>query len=65
MPGIVGLITKLPRGEAERQLLAMLGTLRHEPFYVTGMIVVRRVLGRVRWMGGSEGFVFRRHASKQ
>ena len=36
MPGIVGLITKLGRAEAERQLLAMIGTLRHEPFYVTG-----------------------------
>jgi asparagine synthase (glutamine-hydrolysing) len=36
MPGLVGLITKVGREEAERQLLAMLGTLRHEPFYTTG-----------------------------
>ena len=36
MPGIVGLITKVRRADAERQLLAMLGTLRHEPFYTTG-----------------------------
>jgi asparagine synthase (glutamine-hydrolysing) len=36
MPGLVGLITKLQREDAERQLLAMLGTLRHEPFYTTG-----------------------------
>jgi asparagine synthase (glutamine-hydrolysing) len=36
MPGLVGLITKVRREDAERQLLAMLGTLRHEPFYVTG-----------------------------
>src|ERR1039457_4186578 len=36
MPGIVGLITNAPREHAEQQLLAMLGTLRHEPFYVTG-----------------------------
>ena len=36
MPGIVGLITKLPRERAERALIAMLGTLCHEPFYVTG-----------------------------
>jgi asparagine synthase (glutamine-hydrolysing) len=36
MPGIVGLITKARREDAERQLLAMLGTLRHEPFYTTG-----------------------------
>src|ERR1017187_6007230 len=36
MPGIVGLITKAPREGAEQQLLAMLGTLRHEPSYVSG-----------------------------
>ena len=36
MPGIVGLIAKLPKNRAERELSAMLGTLRHEPFYVTG-----------------------------
>ena len=36
MPGIVGLITKVRREDAERQLLAMLGTLRHDPFYTMG-----------------------------
>ena len=36
MPGLVGLITKVRREDAERQLLAMLGTLRHEPFYTMG-----------------------------
>src|ERR1700732_4793082 len=36
MPGLVGLITKVRRKDAERQLLAMLETLRHEPFYATG-----------------------------
>lgn len=36
MPGLVGLITKMRRENAEHQLLAMLETLRHEPFYVTG-----------------------------
>jgi asparagine synthase (glutamine-hydrolysing) len=36
MPGLVGLITKIRREDAERQLLVMLGTLRHEPFYATG-----------------------------
>jgi asparagine synthase (glutamine-hydrolysing) len=36
MPGIVGLITKLPREVAEPQLLTMLSTLRHEPFYLAG-----------------------------
>ncbi len=36
MLGIAGLITKLPRERAERELAAMLGTLHREPFYVTG-----------------------------
>src|SRR5215472_17155012 len=36
MPGIVGLITKIPREWAEPQLLRMSALLRHEPFYVTG-----------------------------
>ena len=36
MPGIVGLITKTPGERAEQQVLRMLDTIRHEPFYVTG-----------------------------
>jgi asparagine synthase (glutamine-hydrolysing) len=36
MPGIVGLITKLPREWAEPQLLRMVEALRHESFYATG-----------------------------
>lgn len=36
MPGIVGLITKLPRAAAEQQLLAMVKCLRHESFYTCG-----------------------------
>ncbi len=36
MPGIVGLITKMPRAWAEPQLLRMVETLRHEAFYVAG-----------------------------
>jgi asparagine synthase (glutamine-hydrolysing) len=36
MPGIVGLVTRLPRARAEQQLLTMVEALRHEPFYTTG-----------------------------
>src|SRR5664280_1263025 len=36
MPGIVGLITKMPGERAEQQVVRMLDTIRHEPFYVTG-----------------------------
>ncbi|MGD0123920.1 MAG: asparagine synthase-related protein [Terriglobia bacterium] len=36
MPGIVGLITKLPRAKAECELHEMLRSLCHEPFYSSG-----------------------------
>ena len=36
MPGLVGLITRMPRECAEQQLLQMLQTLRHESFYTSG-----------------------------
>jgi asparagine synthase (glutamine-hydrolysing) len=36
MPGIVGLITKLPRTRAECELREMLKSLCHEPFYTSG-----------------------------
>jgi len=37
MPGIVGLITRLPPEWAKQKLIQMVGTLCHESFYVTGM----------------------------
>jgi asparagine synthase (glutamine-hydrolysing) len=39
MPGIVGLITKRPRRDAESELTRMLDTLRHGPRYLTGTCV--------------------------
>lgn len=36
MPGIVGLITKKPKADAERELLKMTQSLLHESFYVSG-----------------------------
>jgi asparagine synthase (glutamine-hydrolysing) len=36
VPGIVGLITRIPRKRAEEKIAAMVGALRHESFYVTG-----------------------------
>ena len=39
MPGIVGLITKMPRAWAEPQLARMLETMRHEEFYNTGTLM--------------------------
>lgn len=36
MPGLVGLITKLPGARAEAELLRMLATMRHESSYTSG-----------------------------
>ena len=36
MPGLVGIITRKPRQNAERELKTMLGALRHEPSYAMG-----------------------------
>jgi asparagine synthase (glutamine-hydrolysing) len=35
MPGIVGLVTRMPRRHAEAELQTMLGVMQHETFYVT------------------------------
>jgi asparagine synthase (glutamine-hydrolysing) len=50
MPGIVGLITKAPREQAERELLRMVATLDHEPFYVTGTWVDESLGVYVGWV---------------
>ena len=36
MPGLVGLITRMPRERAEAELLRMVAALRHEAWYVSG-----------------------------
>src|SRR5258708_37673760 len=36
MPGIVGIITKMPRARATEELRLMLESMRHESFYVSG-----------------------------
>jgi len=49
MPGIAGLITKMPREWAEPQLAKMLQALRHESFYVTGTLVDESLGVYVGW----------------
>lgn len=39
MPGIVGIISRLPRKLAEQQLHQMVETLRHESFYTSGTCI--------------------------
>lgn len=39
MPGIVGLITRMPRERAVCELSRMIGSLSHEPFYTSGTLI--------------------------
>lgn len=50
MPGIVGLITRMPRERAERELLRMVEAMRHENFYVTGTWVEESLGVYVGWV---------------
>jgi asparagine synthase (glutamine-hydrolysing) len=49
MPGIVGLITKMPREWAEPQLQRMVKSLCHEPFYVSGVWIDESLGVYVGW----------------
>src|ERR1700758_2943420 len=49
MPGIVGLIGRLPREDGERELCRMVESLRREDFYVAGMWVDEAVGVYVGW----------------
>ena len=50
MPGIVGLLTSMPRERAERELFRMVGALRHENFYGTGTWVDESLGVYVGWV---------------
>ena len=56
MPGIVGLITKKPRQWAEPQLLRMVESIRHEPFYRTGVWVDESMGIYVGWAALENSF---------
>ncbi len=56
MPGIVGLITKMPRERAEAELRRMVETLRHESFYVTGTWVDESLGVYVGWAARQGSF---------
>jgi asparagine synthase (glutamine-hydrolysing) len=56
MPGIAGLVTKMPRAWAEPQLMRMLETLRHEPFYVTGTFIDESLGLYIGWAARKDSF---------
>jgi asparagine synthase (glutamine-hydrolysing) len=56
MPGIVGLITRMPRERAERELRRMVESLCHENFYTTGMWVEESLGVYVGWVARKDSF---------
>jgi len=56
MPGIVGLITKMPAEQAEQELLRMLKTMRHEPSYKTGTWIDKSLGVYVGWSARTGSF---------
>ena len=56
MPGIVGLVTRMPPERAERELRRMVDTLGHEPFYRTGTWVDERRGLYVGWTARKSSF---------
>jgi asparagine synthase (glutamine-hydrolysing) len=56
VPGLVGLITGMPRRCAEPQLLRMLETLRHESFYVSGTWIDESLGVYVGWVARRGAF---------
>ena len=55
MPGIVALITSMPRREAEFQLMKMLGALNSEPSYKTGAWIDQESGVYIGWTARSDG----------
>jgi len=56
MPGIVGLITAMPRAQAERELRRMVEAIRHESFYVTGTWIDESLGVYVGWAARKGSF---------
>src|SRR5438094_6816497 len=60
MPGIVGIISRQPAVECERQVKTMVASLRHESFYMTGTFSVPEQGIYAGWVAHEDSF-----ASKQ
>src|SRR6266404_226096 len=56
MSGIVGLISRMPRVEAERELARMVAALCHEDFYVTGTWIDESLGIYVGWVARENSF---------
>jgi asparagine synthase (glutamine-hydrolysing) len=56
MPGIIGLISKMPRAVAEPQLRQMVETQLHEPFYTSGTWIDESLGVYVGWTAQQNSF---------
>src|SRR5258708_7568552 len=56
MPGIVGLVTKMPRERAQAELRRMVEALRHESFYETGTWIDERLGIYAGWIVRKNSF---------
>jgi asparagine synthase (glutamine-hydrolysing) len=56
MPGIVGMLTKMPRRQAESKLLRMVTALCHEDFYVSGTWIDESLGLYVGWVARKDSF---------
>src|SRR5438093_13770032 len=56
MPGIVGLITRMPTKRARRELLRMVEALGHEKFYVTDVWMDESLGAYVGWCARKDSF---------
>src|SRR5208282_3038215 len=56
MPGIIGLVSKMPRERAEPLLRQMVEALRHESFYVTGTWIDESLGVYVGWVARKNSF---------
>jgi asparagine synthase (glutamine-hydrolysing) len=56
MPGIVGVITKMPSKGVEQQLPRMVEAIRHEPFYTTGTWARESLGVYVGWVAQKDSF---------
>ena len=54
MPGLAGLITRMPRERAEADLLRMIEAQRHESWYASGTWSDEGLGVYIGWMEGSE-----------
>ena len=56
MPGIVGLISRMPREQAARQLLRMVESLHHENFYAAGTLIDESLGVYIGWIARKHSF---------